>query len=186
MRQLFGSYAGVFVLTATFVTVALAGEENILNGLRIPSPENQGEWERLPDSPSSGGRVTERWNWNPAGDTGMSPTISVEFRRQSPVPAPSEIARAFQRAVSRTSYSGSVSDQALPDGSQWVEYSLPMEGEAGYKKIIPLEAGIITLTLATSDKFNPDEGSYESRLWDSLKKSLRDADWQDFQTKNRR
>ncbi len=171
------------IIAPTFFTlvfvcgIALSGERvegyNPLDSLNIPKPEAGGEWQRVIEPPISGGGVfSERWNWVPMGDTKMSPTITAEFRSQVPPPAPSEAARAFGRAASRASYANSVSDESLPDGGQWVEYTLSAQGEAGFKKIIQVDNGIVTLTLATSANFDPPTDSYDATLWGALQKSL--------------
>ncbi len=149
---------------------------NPIDLLSIPKPEAGGSWERVVTGESLGsGLLSERWRWTPLRPSDMSPTIIVDFRRQTPPPPPAEVARAFQRAADRTSYANSISDRSLPDGGQWVEYALPMQGERGFKKIMQAEGGVLTLTLASSDKFDPTSGSYDAVLWKSLQDSLRNA-----------
>lgn len=113
-----------------------------------PTMQSSMSWEKI----SEGGKpFSTGWHetWRLSDSRSKSETtIRFDFRRQSPPPSVSEVARAFRTAASRASYASDVSDREMEDGSQWVEYRLPMQGESGFKKIMSVPQGIVTATLA--------------------------------------
>lgn len=152
------------------------GMPNSALGLFIPSPSQQGKWVLGAKAGEyRQGYLSETWNWQGEEDGGADFTVVAEYKRQSPPPPASEVARAFSRAASRTSYASTVSDSEISPTEQWVEYTLPMQGEAGCKKIITLSDGYVTLTLANSDKFEEGAGEEEKTTWNQLVQALRRA-----------
>lgn len=144
--------------------------------LSIASPEPAGGWVLVSSAgENKQGYLSEVWRWESEADGDADFTVRAEYKRQVPPPPASEVARAFSRAASRTSYASTVSDAEISPSEQWVEYILPMQGEAGFKKIIRLKDGYVTLTLANSDKFAAEAGSPERATWDQLVQGLRQA-----------
>jgi len=175
------------LLAAAFISLAAgmpsssnaADGDNMLIGdfkLEIAKPEEEGKWTRIVAAgiPNSG-YVGESWRWESEKDGVADFQLKAEYKRQSPPPPASEVARAFQRAASRASYANTISDEAIDDKQQWVEYSLPMHGEGGYKKIVTLKDGYVTLTLPNADNWAEAEDGPEMKTWKALVECLRGA-----------
>lgn len=94
--------------------------------------------------------------------------IRFDFRRRTPPPHVSEVARAFRTAASRASYSSDVSDREMPDGSQWVDFKLPMQGESGVRRIMRVNGGVASATISTA--LNPPytENEESKSRWDTM------------------
>lgn len=144
-------------------------------GVTLPKASEGGTW-RLSSSAGEkqDGWAEETWSWEVPGEENNY-SIKVEYKKQVPPPPAAEVARAFGRAASRASYASSVSDRAIDDRQQWVEYSLPLDGETGYKKIVTVADGYLTLTLARGGHGLPASGSPEDGAWKSMVECLRGA-----------
>jgi len=145
-------------------------------GVSIPVEGAVGKWALV--SSYGGGRegyLSEVWRWDGESDGQADFTVRAEYKKHVPPPPASEVARAFERAASRVSYASTVVDSEISPEEQWVEYSLPTQGEGGVKKIMRLKDGYVVLTLSTSDKFDAGEGSPERSTWNSLVEGLKKA-----------
>ena len=138
-----------------------------MDGLVRWSPDSSDlTWKRVLRSGESG-----QTGWHEAWAVSSPSELSnfrvhFDFRRRSPSPNVSEVARGFRVASSRAGYVTDVSDRAMSDGSQWVEYAFPLQGERGIKKIMAVDGGVVTATLSTS---TPQKGKdLEEEKWNSL------------------
>lgn len=106
--------------------------------------------------------------------------IRFDFRRQVPPPHVSEVARAFRTAASRTSYASDVSDREMPDGSQWVDFKLPMQGESGVRRIMSVNGGVASATVSTA--LNPPyiESKSSKSSWDAIMAVLSTLKYQPY------
>lgn len=112
------------------------------------------------------GYLSQSWEWEGGDSKSTGLVIRADFKRFVPPPDVSEVARAFGVAASRATYASTVSDRSLGEGQQWVEYSLPTQDEQGFKKIMAVSNGIVTLTLSRSLAGNTPEG------WDPMVTAL--------------
>lgn len=137
--------------------------------LSLPDTTDGAKWVR---TATSGTRGDTGWaeSWGLSSDPlSEGLTVRFDFRKQVPPPNVEEVARAFGVAASRTSYASDVSSRGMADGSQWVEYKLPMQGEGGVKRIMQVENGIVTITLSTSmEKINKGD-LLDSEKWKRMK-----------------
>lgn len=123
-------------------------------------------WKKVSESGESG-KTGWREVWGIDGVAALANfRVNFDFRRRSPAPNVAEIARGFQVASSRAGYASNVSDRGMKDGSQWVEYVLPEQGEKGVKKIMAVDGGIITATLSTS--VLPATRGLEEKSWSDM------------------
>lgn len=156
---------------ATLEGLAKSGLE-----LSIPVEGSEGKWVMVSSAGGNDkGYFSEVWKWDGENDGQGDFSVRAEYRKQVPPPPASEVARAFERAASRASYASTVVDSEISPEEQWVEYTLPLQGEGGVKKIIRFKDGYVILTLARSDKFDAAEGTPERNTWNNLVEALKKA-----------
>lgn len=169
------------VATNSMAEPPRSSEGKVLGGLvEFPSHDPDVVWKKTSSTgiPRNTG-WTETWELVDRSSTNEF-QIRFDFRRQVPPPHVSEVARAFRTAASRSSYASDVSDRELPDGSQWVDFKLPMQGESGVRRIMRVNGGVASATVSTAINPSYIESKSSKSSWDAIMAALSTLKYQPY------